>query len=407
MKRMLRDLLYCRRGSVAIMFTAIAIPAIGLTAFGAEYGSWHVIRRAAQNAADAAAYAGAIALVNNSGANVQTEGSKFAAQNNFEDGHTTSIGATQTVRITATANAGNTIDVTAVISQKQPTFLASLWLPLGVQITASAVAEIQQNQEKPCALALTGGLTISGNQQFSGGDCVMQSNTNVTFNSDATFNPPGPWFVDSSKGCKGPHCNPANVTANYATAPAVQPAALTGLETICPSQSSCTALNPSGNWPSLTVKKGDPPLLAGTYFYHSLTVNAGGVLAGAGVNIVIGSGGLTINGGGKVDLHAGVNNAISPYLDGVLIYDTEGTAASLSKVNINGDSTSVFGGAMFFPHGDVTWNGNAQGTLANSDICTEVVAGKLTFTGNTNLNITGCKKILGLVGTDQIVFLVH
>jgi hypothetical protein len=406
MKRMLRDLLVCHRGSVALMFSAIAIPAIGLTAFGAEVGSWHVIRRAAQNAADAAAYAAAIALVNDSSANVQTEGSKFAVQNNFQDGHTTSIGATQTVKITA--NPGKT-RVTAVITQNQPTFLASLWLPSRVPITATAAAQIK-NQQKPCALALNT-LTIQGNEQLSGGNCALAANTTVKFNSDATFLGTG-WSVDSAQGCLGPHCNPNNATVNYAERPAVQPVSLTNLNSdvatgVIPKEPKkpatvpcCATLSPSASWQGNLNVTGTLSLSNGTYLFDSLTIATGGTLqlapGATGVNIVIGNGGLTISGNGKVNLQAAAVNNVYPDLDGVLIYDVEA-----GKVQLAGDTTSVFGGALFFPNADLTWNGNA----ASANNCTEIVASTLLISGNTNLNIQGC--VAGTLPTDQIVFLVQ
>ena len=81
MKQMLRNLSRCRRGSVALMVSAMIVPVIGLTALGAEVGSWHLIRRQAQNAADAAAYAGALALTVSQDAT--TAGTTFANTNGF------------------------------------------------------------------------------------------------------------------------------------------------------------------------------------------------------------------------------------------------------------------------------------------------------------------------------------
>src|SRR5436190_24330791 len=57
--RFMRD----RRGATAIMFALSAIPLIGLAGLGTEAGTWYAVKRHAQNAADASALAGAIALV--------------------------------------------------------------------------------------------------------------------------------------------------------------------------------------------------------------------------------------------------------------------------------------------------------------------------------------------------------
>jgi hypothetical protein len=55
------------------------------------------------------------------------------------------------------------------------------------------------------------------------------------------------------------------------------------------------------------------------------------------------AGGLQINGSGKINLQAAAVNNVYPDLDGVLIYDVEAR-----KVQLGGDTTSVFGGALFF-----------------------------------------------------------
>ena len=58
-KRMWND----RRGVAAWMVGAAIIPLVGMVSLGTEIGSWNVIRRHAQNTADAAAIAGATALL--------------------------------------------------------------------------------------------------------------------------------------------------------------------------------------------------------------------------------------------------------------------------------------------------------------------------------------------------------
>ena len=58
----MRNLLRCRRGSVAFATVIALVPLIGVVALGAEAGSWYVTRQHAQNAADAAAYSGAVRL---------------------------------------------------------------------------------------------------------------------------------------------------------------------------------------------------------------------------------------------------------------------------------------------------------------------------------------------------------
>src|SRR5204863_5671056 len=86
----MRNLLRCRRGSVAFATVVALVPLIGVVALGAEAGSWYVTRQSAQNAADAAAYSGALRLAcrlsGGSCDNTHNEdyrGKEFAAQNAF------------------------------------------------------------------------------------------------------------------------------------------------------------------------------------------------------------------------------------------------------------------------------------------------------------------------------------
>src|ERR1700745_2755903 len=137
--KQLQQLLRCRRGGVALMISAAAVPLFLMSALGAEVGSWYLIRRHAQNAADAAAYAGALAIT--VGQSATTEGKAYAAQNGFCTTGTTGCaaqmsGTSQTVSVTPDTSGTK---VTAVVTQNQPRFLTSLVLGQGTTpITAQA-----------------------------------------------------------------------------------------------------------------------------------------------------------------------------------------------------------------------------------------------------------------------------
>src|SRR5438477_6525651 len=86
----MRNMLRCRRGSVAFATIIALVPLIGAVALGAEAGTWYVTRQRAQNAADAAAYSGALSLACTiSGGSCDTShsvdyrGKQFAAQSAF------------------------------------------------------------------------------------------------------------------------------------------------------------------------------------------------------------------------------------------------------------------------------------------------------------------------------------
>src|SRR5205085_4902639 len=85
----MHNLLRCRQGSAAFATVIALVPLIGVVALGAEAGSWYVTKQHAQNAADAAAYSGAVqqacllappCAVSNT---VDYRAKQFAAQNAF------------------------------------------------------------------------------------------------------------------------------------------------------------------------------------------------------------------------------------------------------------------------------------------------------------------------------------
>ena len=56
----MRNLLRCRRGTAAFATVIALMPLIGAVSLGGEAASWYVTKQHAQNAADAAAYSGAL-----------------------------------------------------------------------------------------------------------------------------------------------------------------------------------------------------------------------------------------------------------------------------------------------------------------------------------------------------------
>ncbi len=86
------NLLRCRRGTATLVFALALVPLIGVVELGTEAGSRYVIKQHAQNAADAAAYSGALRVacsISNNVISAQTtqdyvyRGKQFAAKNAF------------------------------------------------------------------------------------------------------------------------------------------------------------------------------------------------------------------------------------------------------------------------------------------------------------------------------------
>jgi Flp pilus assembly protein TadG len=451
----MRNMLHCRRGAAAFATVIALLPLIGVVSLGAEAASWYVTRQHAQNAADAAAYSGALRLACTLGGactdtqSVDYRGREFAAQNAFcatadataYPGSQCAVslpsGVSQAVAIAignysggtfTTPPAGNGNAVRATVSQQQPGYLAAVLGLTTVNIPAQAIALIM-NPNNVCGLGLgryvSGGspsnsLTIGGNAQFVGNGCGLMSDNTVKFNSSASFSGTG-WAVDAVNGCQGTSCSSLSVPYNYYSPYAENPLSVLDSESFntatssgnlraCPQAYSTCTIAP--NTPTtaynrnLTVTTGNTVTFTtgGTYFFYNanITIN-GGTVTGTSINIVLlGNSSLSISGGASVNLSANMNNTTYPDLSGVLIDDQAPHSAS-NAVTVNGNSGTVtLGGAMYFPNVDVTWSG----TSANSaTACTEVIANSLTMTGNAYMSSAACPA--NVVPHTQVVALVQ
>ena len=195
----MRNLLLCRRGSAAFATVVALIPLIGMMALGGEAGSWYVIKQHAQNAADAAAYSGALRVACGTPCATDAKaydyrGKEFAAQHSFcNSGDTNasypgaqcmvlSTGTTQTVSIAQGTWSANTWTVSAsgqfvlaTVAQTQPAYLASVLGFNTINIQAQAIAQVQ-TLANPCVLTLTGQISFQGSPTVNAPNCGLSSN---------------------------------------------------------------------------------------------------------------------------------------------------------------------------------------------------------------------------------------
>jgi Flp pilus assembly protein TadG len=405
-----------RRGAIALM-TAILCPVlIGFVALGVEVGDWYQTRQAAQNAADAAAMAGALDLIN--GVSNLANASYFGTQNGFTNNATPYAGSVQGVSITSgyyngssfSTSGGSTNAVKATVSQTVPAYFSAV-LGLGtMNVKVSAVA-LAQPAANACVLSLHN-LSISGGPTVNGSGCYLDANGQAQSNGNSgTLNVKG---FDASAGCTATNamCSSSTFVHDWYAAPITDPFASlsafsvnSGGGQVTVSSNKPATLAPyesNGNvaYGDVKVTGGQLDLQPGTYFFNTLTMNGGtmgcstctssndgtmGCSTCTGVNIVIlaTSNGLNINGGATIQLNANTANTKFPSLDTVLIYSRE-----TDSVTVNGNSSSYFGGVVYLPDANVTWGGNG----ANSMNCTELIGGNITFSGNvaSNFNTNGC-----------------
>jgi Flp pilus assembly protein TadG len=444
----MRNLLRSRRGSAALATVIALVPLIGVVALGAEAGSWYVTWQHARNAADAAAYSGALRLACTiAGATCETQSvdyraKQFAAQSAFCNSGDTAYpgtncagslpaGVSQAVQIdigdynagtftTPAAGIGNA--VRARVSQQQPAYLAAVLGLTTVNIPTQAIAQVQQ-PSKLCGLSLGpdpnggGALKLGGSVSNNGTGCPLMSDASVQFASSPSFGGSG-WAVLGATGCSPANtCASPGVTHNYFMPPALDP--LQGLQSASFNSRTSPVTNPScpvqadgwkhctpnssgtgayGNFPN--VNNMDKYILdPGTYFFYNAgTIQiTGGQLKGTGVTLVLlGTTGLKIT-GGTVNLSAPTTNTFSSALNGVLIDDQ-----ATGNVTINGNGTVALGGAMYFPKTDVSFSGTVQPT---NTTCSEVIAKTLNMSGSAYLSTDGC--VPSTIAYSQVVALVQ
>ena len=130
--------------------------------------------------------------------------------------------------------------------------------------------------------------------------------------------------------------------------------------------------------------KGTLNLQPGTYIITGdMKVNSGAKVNCTGCTFIMtnntpfNTGTVDINGGAQLNLSAPDDG---PY-KGILFYSNRG--ADASDINkINGNASSMFKGAFYFPHQKVEFTGNAGVTFA----CLKLVSWQLTFSGNSTIN---------------------
>jgi Flp pilus assembly protein TadG len=147
------------------------------------------------------------------------------------------------------------------------------------------------------------------------------------------------------------------------------------------------ALQP-GCYTSMNLK-GTVTLKPGVYYIDggNFTTNSGAVVNCTGCTIVLSNrdptsssiGSITLNGGATMNMTAPDTGTYK----GILFYQDRRAAAN-NSIRINGNSSSTFQGAFYFPKSDLTFNGTA-GLNTN---CMQIVAKDVSFTGNSAISNT-------------------
>lgn len=414
-----------KRGATAVAFGVAATAVIGIVGLGTEGGTWYLTRRDAQNAADPAAYAGAVRLslaqaaLSQSFANARTQAINTATDTATRNGFTTGqANTTVTVNIPPASgpNAGNNTAVEVIVQRSPPRLISALFIGANPVIRARGVAALTNNGPA-CLLALRVGLTIQGNSS-SGSGCSFSSNattsTAININGNPTINATS---LISSGGCND--C--AGLPYQTYQPPTLDPYA--SLNSIAfakpasflpaPPKNQCPPVYPipAGNFTGNISNTGCAwDFAPGTYIFweSSLDVSGGSLtcsacVGGAGVTFIFtGSsankvGTVSINTNQTVQLSAPNNG---PY-KGILIYrDDLGTSSGNPEVQITGGPQMTLNGVIYAPTSYASFSGNSATN------CLVLVASRIGISGTSNFSTAGCSTPLG-VPQNQIVRLVE
>ena len=383
-KKMLSRWWRSRRGNIAII-SGLAMPClVGFCGMGADVGYWYYRQRVLQGAADIAAYNGAVALsAGASASSVISGGSGDATTNGWQ-----SSNGTITVNTPPTSGTHkDSHSVEVILTENEPRFFTNLFSGSTVKVSVRAVANYQV-AGRACMLALDktakNAFQFSGNNTTNLTDCnVMSDSLNsqslgVDGNSSVTV----PCAiavggVDASgtlnlTSCKSPTSNAEPAPDPYSSLPAPT------IPSTCTSVPASGNLSPGKYCGGLSIKD-TRTLNSGIYVISGgdFSLNANANITGSNVMFYLTNGAtLKFNGSANFNLSAPTSGTYS----GILFFSDRSQASASQQVN--GTSSSVLTGALYFPTQALTINGDYSG--ANG--CMQAVADTITFSGNSTLS---------------------
>lgn len=394
LKKLGRD----RRGNILAIAGATIPLVVGAAGLATDTIQWVTWKRELQRQADSAAFAGVLAQTQS--ANVTTAVNTDIAKNNNHNVAILSGYPQISFPASGMAGVSGAVKVTLAI-QKRLSF-SSFFMSSPPIITTSATAALVDDGIY-CAGALNpkavASLTLGGSSNVNLG-CKAISNGSAC-PSVATN---GASYNFATTGVSGASCMPTSINGtDSANLKSWQPPLQDPFKDKYPTDIPDSA-KPCKNFNTMTygankVKAGcfsnfkvtgnstytlDP----GVYYLDSTDFDvAGGVtLIGNGVTFILtGSdpGSVKTNGNTGIQLSAPTSGTYEKMLF------IQSSAADEDNLNeINGNNTSSYDGALYFPKGKVQFTGST-GSMTK---CVMVMAWTLEFTGNANLqnNVSGC-----------------
>jgi Flp pilus assembly protein TadG len=378
------------KGNIAVM-AALCMPMIiGGAGLGVETGYWYYEQLKLQQAADAAAYAAA--LEQRAGAGVEEAEAKAEAAaeaNGFDDTRDTIDMVTPSTMETDETNSVD-VELTRTLSRA----FTALFSEDLIHIRARATAAYS-TAANACVLALdksaSPAITFSGNSSATMEGCVVMSNSmgsgSILFDGNSDVTAPcimtvGGYTEKSNAEYELTQCG----AVSTGQPPAADPYKEIDYPTAC-STAGCakTVSGPTlseGTYNGLNINANSTVHFnAGVYIINGGTfkINANANVTGEDVTFVLLNGAsVDFNGNAEIQLDAPTTG---DYKGMLFMGSRTSTAGGMS--NFNGNANSRLTGALYFPKEDITYNGNFSGNGG----CTQIVANKIVWNGNTKFNV--------------------
>jgi Flp pilus assembly protein TadG len=406
MRKLFNKLWNNDRGNM-IVIAAAALPLlIGSAGLATDTIQWALWKRQLQRAADSAAIAGVYDRFANSGASTNTG---TAVDHDLSlNQHTGMTLESGYPAVTYPANSGNNKNqVRVVLAVQKSLSFSSMFLTTAPVITATAQAAGVEVSGDFCVLSLQEnsktGIQATGNASISM-DCGMMTNSTAT-NAAAGQ---GSASVTATTIAAAGGIQQSNNWTVQSYQP-YSPQLDDPYASLDPSAADGDFDHCSANPPGLTVNNGNDGLVVsggdcygslsvqsnrtltlkdGTYVIDGGSVNIQGILnltnASSATNATIGT--IDMNSSGQINATAPTSGkwaGMALYQDRRAVDNSPtGNIQANSPNKINGNSTNKIKGVIYFPSQQITYNGTGTGSAT----CTQFVAKRIYWSGNSGLN---------------------
>jgi hypothetical protein len=379
----LRPFICDERGNTAVFF-ALSLPVlVGFVGLGTETGYWYWKHRQLQEAADIAAYSGAIKL-RDTGSQSQAE--QVARSDAVLHGYVAALGPMEVHTPPTSGAFQNGRSVEVEITQEAPRFFSQMIDSEPVIINVRAVGTYSENATA-CALALdktaVGAITVSGSANVTFDGCTVTSDSisddSIILGGSAHLTTPclnAVGGIDITATLNLTSCTNPKEYAPYVRDPYAELAAPPTDGTCKTVPNGATTLEPGRYCGGFTLS-GNVTLQPGTYVIDGGTfkINASSNVTGNGVTFYMtGNADMNFNGTAHIDFGAPTDGAYK----GMLFFGDRNNTSVTHK--FNGTADSALKGALYFAKQSVEILGDFNG----SNGCTQIVSRTIKFSGNTS-----------------------